>query len=259
MKYGLLFLLAALVAGCASTQDVTNVRTDVTSTYRDFNSYRDRADARLSRIERELSAINKNIGTSDEGLRKQLVDLNMALEAKDEKIKVIMGRLDELENRSRASGDETRSDVRGGGKATTREGGVSRQPPGPRGGGYEELYKQAFDAYQKGFFDDAIRKFTDFLRVHPDTPLVPNAHYWTGESYMNLKDYERAVVHFQEVIDKYPKSDKAPKALLRQAEAFAALGDKKSSTTLLKRVVELFPKSEEARIADRMLRSVSSQ
>jgi TolA-binding protein len=76
---------------------------------------------------------------------------------------------------------------------------------------------------------------------------------------MNLKDYERAVVHFQEVIDKYPKSDKAPKALLRQAEAFAALGDKKSSTTLLKRVVELFPKSEEARIADRMLRSVGAQ
>jgi tol-pal system protein YbgF len=259
MKYGLVFLLAVLVAGCASTQDVTNVRTDVTSTYRDFNSYRDKTDARLSRVERELSAINKNIGTSDQGLRKQLVDLNMALEAKDEKIKVIMGRLDELENRSRASGDETRSDLRTGGRATTREGGVSRQAPGPRGGNYEELYKQAFDAYQKGFFDDAIRKFTDFLRVHPDTPLVPNAQYWTGESYMNLKDYERAVVHFQEVIDKYPKSDKAPKALLRQAEAFAALGDKKSSTTLLKRVVELFPKSEEARIADRMLRSVGAQ
>ena len=123
-------------------------------------------------------------------------------------------------------------------------------------GNYEELYKQAFDAFQRGHYEDSVRAFSEFVRAYPDTPLVPNARYWMGEGYMNLKDQEKAIVSFQEVIDKYPNSDKAPRALLRQAEAFGELGDKKSSTTLLKRVVELYPKSDEARVAERLLRGL---
>ena len=70
-----------------------------------------------------------------------------------------------------------------------------------------------------------------FVQQNPTAPLAPNAYYWMGESYMNLKAYEKAIVQFQEVIDRFPKSDKAAKAMLRQAEGFAAIGDKKSSTT----------------------------
>ena len=120
------------------------------------------------------------------------------------------------------------------------------------------MYKQAFDAFQRGLYQDSIRTFSDFVRAYPDTPLAPNARYWMGEAYMNLKDEEKAIVSFQEIIDKYPNSEKAPRALLRQAEAFGGMGDKKSSTTLLKRVIELYPKSDEARIAERLLRNLGT-
>ena len=51
--------------------------------------------------------------------------------------------------------------------------------------------------------------FTQYVQQNPTAPLAPNAYYWMGESYMNLKAYEKAIVQFQEVIDRFPQSEKA--------------------------------------------------
>ena len=109
--------------------------------------------------------------------------------------------------------------------------------------------------FSAGNTKHAVTKFTAFTETYSGTPLASNAFYWIGESYMNLKNYDKAILYFQEVIDKYPKSEKAPRALLSQAEAFRLTNDKKSANTLLKRVIELYPKSEEAVIAERKLRN----
>ena len=119
------------------------------------------------------------------------------------------------------------------------------------------MYKDAFEAFQKDQYDEAIKRFSVFIESYGATPLVSNAYYWIGESYMNLKNYDKAILYFQETIDKYPKSEKAPRALLSQAEAFRLTNDKKSSITILKRVIELYPKTEEAIIAERRLRNSS--
>jgi tol-pal system protein YbgF len=248
-------LLAALAAfGCASSQDVSQVRHDVTTVYSEQTNYRERTDTRLSRIEGQMKDLQKALGTPEAGLRKQIVDMSMTDEARDEKIKAILGRLDELESQLRTYWNEVRGELKD--LKASRESGPAVVPGQPQAAkvNNEELYKQGFDAFQKGSYDNAIPLFSQFIKEHPDAPLVPNAYYWMGESYMNTKNYEKAIVQFQEVVDKFPKSDKAGKAMLRQAEAFAFLGDKKSSTTLLRRVVELYPKSEEARLAARKLR-----
>lgn len=253
-----LCLLSLVILGCASSSEVADVRKDVTTVYREFRSYRDSTDARLSRLEKDVSALSQNVRSVEELTRKQFLDLSMSLEGNDEKIKTILGKLDELDSQLRTYWGETKGELRElkGGRAT---GVAQKKGPAMPQGNYEELYKQAFDAFQKGQYDDSIRAFSDFVQAYPDTPLVPNARYWMGEAYMNLKDPEKAIISFQEVIDKYPNSEKAPRALLRQAEAFGQLGDKKSSTTLLKRVVELYPKSDEARIAERLLRNLGAQ
>jgi tol-pal system protein YbgF len=245
-------LIAALLAlGCASSGDVSQVRQDVTTVYSEQTTYREKTDIRISRIERELKNIQKNIGSPDAGLRKQVVDLSLSGEARDEKIRGIYGRLDELESQLRTYWEEVRREIKALKKQTEQSSERSDSTPAIAP---DELYKHGFDAFQKGSYEDAIQTFSRFVRENPDAPLAPNAYYWTGESYVNLKNPEKAIVQFQEVLDKFPKSDKAPRAMLRQAEAFNTLGDKKSSTTLYKRVVELFPKSEEARVAERKLR-----
>ncbi len=253
-----LCLLFLLMLGCASSSEVADVRRDVTTVYREFRSYKDSTDTRLSKLESDVSALSQSVRSIEELTRKQFLDLSMSMEGNDEKIKTILGKLDELDSQLRTYWGETKGELR------ELKGPRSAAPPQKKGpvvpqGNYEELYKQAFDAFQKGQYEDSVRAFSDFAQAYPDTPLVPNARYWTGEAYMNLKDPEKAIVSFQEVIDKYPNSEKAPRALLRQAEAFGQLGDKKSSATLLKRVAELYPKSDEARIAERLLRNLGAQ
>jgi tol-pal system protein YbgF len=185
-----------------------------------------------------------------------VVDLSVASEAKDDKIREIYGRLDELDSQLRTYWAEVKNELKD--LKRQKENSYAAQPPAQTINP-EEIYKQGFDAYQKGAYEEATQLFLQFLKQNPDAPLAPNAYFWTGESYINLKNYEKAIVQFQELVDRFPKSDKAGRAMLRQAEAFAALGDKKSSTTLLRRVVELFPKSEEARVAERRLRGGTLQ
>jgi len=243
-----LLLIALFLFGCASGGEVSQVKQDVTSIYTEQTNFQEKTDARLSNLERA-------VGSSDAGIRKQVVDLSVGNESRDEKIKTILGRLDELESQLHSYWEDTKAQLREMKKAragTANQNGEAKGAP-------EDLYKQGFDAFQKGAYTDAVSLFTQFVQQNATEPLAPNASDWMGETYMSMKAYEKAIVQFQEVVDKFPKSDKAARAMLRQAEAFAAIGDKKSSTTALKRVIELFPKTEEARLANRALRSGTFQ
>ncbi len=257
MKKSLPFcLLSLLLLGCASSSEVGDVRRDVTTVYRDFRSYKDSTDARLSKIEKDMSVTISKHAISRRPHAQTVSRFVHVPESNDEKIKTILGRLDELDSQLRTYWGETKGELKELKGARSAGGAPQKKGPATPQGSYDESYKRAFDAFQKGQYEDSIRAFSNFVQAYPDTPLVPNARYWMGEAYMNLKDQEKAIVSFQEVIDKYPNSEKAPRALLRQAEAFGELGDKKSSTTLLKRVIELYPKSDEARIAERLLRNL---
>jgi tol-pal system protein YbgF len=249
MRYRALFLFAFFATfGCASTQEVGQIRGDVTSVYGEFAGYKEKTDARLSKLEKRLTM-------NDEALRKQLVDLSVSLESREDTVKKILGRLDELESQLRAYWDETKGQLRDLKRASPDDNiSEDKTSERPVRVGPEEFYKEAFEGFRKGRHEEALRKFSEFVKQYPNSPLVANAQYWMGESAMSLKDYEKAIVYFQEVVDNYPKSDRAPKALLRQADAFAATGDKKASIVLLKRIIEAYPKSEEARLAERSLR-----
>lgn len=245
-KYAVIFIVIALAAGCATDDQAIQMQSSLSFLQNDLYGFKQETNAKLSQLTKD----NDNVG-------KQVVSVYAAVESRDEKIKSILGKLDELEYQLRTYWSETKT-MLGGQKKPDAAPGPATQPGSPgTDARYESTYKDAFDSYQKGSYDEAIIKFTKFIESYGGTPLVPNAFYWTGESYMNLKNYEKAIVSFQEIIDKYPKSEKAPRALLSQAEAFNQTKDKKSSTTLLKRVIELYPKSEEAIIAERKLRNLN--
>ncbi len=238
-------LAALILAGCASSEETTQLRNSIYSLNRELVQVREETARKLADLAKE-----------DESIRKQLVSVYGATETRDDKIKAILGKLDDLDYQLKTYWSETKSEI----AALKRTGvGQAKEPAKPANVNYEAAYKEAFDSYQKKSYDEAVKKFINFIETFPGTPLVPNAYYWLGESYVMLGNYEKGIVSFQEVVDKYPKSDKAPRALLSQADAFASAKDKKSSITILKKVMELFPKSEEAAIAERKLRSLGLQ
>jgi tol-pal system protein YbgF len=240
--------LTALLAGCASTDETSQLRRSVGSLQGELQELKQDTDTKLSKMSKE-----------NEAMSKQVVNMYSLMESRDDKIKGLTGKIDELDYQLRAYWAETKSALAASKKPDDKPSSQTTQAQKPSqqaiDAKYEDLYKDAFETFQKGKYEEAIKMFSTFIDSYGTTPLVSNAYYWIGESYMNLKNYDKAILYFQETIDKYPKSEKAPRALLSQAEAFRLTNDKKSSITILKRVIELYPKTEEAIIAERRLRN----
>ena len=126
---------------------------------------------------------------------------------------------------------------------------VGKEPVSPD----KKLYALTLKLYRDGKYEEAISGFKNFIEKFPKSDLADNAQFWTGKSYMALKQYEQAILAYQDVIKKYPKGNKVIDAILFQAQAFYEIKDKATSKILLKKIIKKYPNSREAKIAKKRL------
>ena len=122
--------------------------------------------------------------------------------------------------------------------------------------GMGDLYKDAYETFQRGDFAGSRKKFGAFLKQYPNAELSGNAQFWIGETYYQKKDFEKAILEYEKAISKYPESSKIPAALFKQALSFLELGDKTNARNLLRRVIERFPHSEQSEMAKKKLETI---
>jgi tol-pal system protein YbgF len=120
----------------------------------------------------------------------------------------------------------------------------------------EGIYEGGLAAFKAGEMQKARDHFDRVIEQHPTHALVPNCHYWIGETYYSEKNYEQAILAFQEVIKNFPKSDKAPAALLKQGLSFKNIGDKKSARYVLNKLKDDYPQSEDAKKGKALLKEL---
>src|SRR3989441_7533004 len=120
----------------------------------------------------------------------------------------------------------------------------------------KEAYDRAQQHYGQGHYDVALTSFRLFLVQYPDSPLVPNAHFWMGECYVRAHDYERGLEQYEHVVRKYPKSTKAAPALYRKAMTFLELNNKEAAKSALRQLIADYPKSEDSQRAKAKLASL---
>ena len=69
-------------------------------------------------------------------------------------------------------------------------------PPAPVTAATREQENRAYDVgsnlFKRGDYLAATRAFQAFMKDFPSSGLVPNAQYWIGISYFNLRDYGNA-------------------------------------------------------------------
>ena len=107
-------------------------------------------------------------------------------------------------------------------------------------------YDSASNLFRRNDFAAAIDAFRAFLKTFPQSALAPNAEYWIGISYANLKDYRNALATQEQLLARYPQSSKAPDALLAIAAVHAEQGDAGSARNTLEDIIARFPASEAA-------------
>ncbi|MBW1740649.1 MAG: tol-pal system protein YbgF [Deltaproteobacteria bacterium] len=105
-------------------------------------------------------------------------------------------------------------------------------------------YQNAYEAYAKHRYNEAMALFKRFLQQYPKHDLADNAQYWIGEIYYDLGDYSNAILAFKKVVSHYADRSKAPDALLKIGYSYVALDDPVNARIYLKRVIRNYPFSE---------------
>lgn len=119
--------------------------------------------------------------------------------------------------------------------------------------GEAKAYEAAHQLVKAGRYKDAVLAFQSFAKTYPKSSLVPNAHYWTGFSYVGMSDFESAAVSYQHLIGEYPNSSKTPDAMLSLARAQVQMNKQSDAIATLDKLIEKFPYSRAADNGKRLL------
>ena len=232
----------------------------------------------LMKVSRETDRLRKDITLRTElleGSKKTLEEKNKAqddqtkvlnerVKGMDDRIKGLEDHSKGLEERSKSLEERIKGMDEKIGRVVSKQGELEKSISakevsiGVKGftTGAGDLYKEAYESFQKGDLEGAQKKLEAFLKQYPNTELSDNAQFWIGETYYLKKDFEKAILEYEKAIAKYPEGDKIPAALFKQALAFLELGDKTNAKSLLKRVIERYPHSDQAEIAKKKLEEI---
>jgi tol-pal system protein YbgF len=155
-----------------------------------------------------------------------------------EKIEMLNSRISDSESHL------TRLSAKLGSQAKTETDDLSQISPEAR-----LIYESAYLNYIKGNYDEAIKGFTSYLQIAPESPLSDNALYWIGESHAAMGKNQNAVDTFRDLIERYPESTKRPTALYKIAIIYEQTGDSKTAVHYYKQIIKDYPNSPEATLA----------
>jgi tol-pal system protein YbgF len=274
-----------LFSGCATQNEVTSLDTRLND-----------LELRNAELKKRNEALKSSLAVredEEQALRHQSASIRAKLEALDEEIRTLTGRIEEVEHtldrqkQMETEGTQAEADridnLAKSAKANDEriyrieqylnfEPSASKEPAKkatetttakiiPAGQsenqlGEDDIYRLAKQAFDQGDSDAARNKFQELLEKYPKSERADNAQFWIGEIYYREKWYEKAILEYQKVIENYPKGNKVPASLLKQGLAFLNLGDKTNSRLILEELIKKYPKSNEAKIASDKVKSL---
>ena len=266
--YLFLLILVFSIAGCATSQDLKAVRSELNQKMEEKLSA---VDAELAILKKEQEKNSSTVASMRKGqansaadlgdlreniqqLRGQLETLkkDMARDAKGsdelkDRLDNIALKVNFIENFLEIGKKDSVSDVYDKGIQPPGNGVAAKEPAKKQN--KETMYAAAYQTFKDGHYDKSRTEFKNFLATYPDTEYAGNAQFWIGECYFFEKNYEQAILEYEKVAKNYPKGNKVPYALLKQGLSFLKLNDKISAKLILQQVIKDFPNTNQARIA----------
>lgn len=107
------------------------------------------------------------------------------------------------------------------------------------------LFGVATCYYDITMIKEAHEYYAKLVEECPDSPLVPNATFFRGQTSSDLGDYKKAIEDYKEVKEKYPESYYAPIASAFIATAYEHLYDYQSALKEYLEFSDVLKKAEE--------------
>ena len=102
---------------------------------------------------------------------------------------------------------------------------------------------------RRAAYMEALTRFDRLIATFPDSQLVANAYYWTGEIRLYTDEPELARQAFMQVITLYGNHAKVPDALYKLGVVYHRLGENNRALQYLDRVIAEHPAHAAASLA----------
>ncbi|MFC1888974.1 tol-pal system protein YbgF [Thermodesulfobacteriota bacterium] len=259
-----LSIVTALLAGCASTEEITRIDADL-------DRVRQEQAAIITKLETKLEPLvvkQAGLAADIEEIRAEVQALRGGIEEKVYQadlfeqdilgagaggIEAVSGEIELLSEEVAALKKALGIEVEGAAGAETPAGipePVEDEPPPDEGEPDARAeYDAAYGIFKDGDYEACRDAFIAFLEKFPLTPFTDNGHFWLGQAYYKLEDYKRAAVEYDTVVVNFPASEKLPDALLKQGFCFDEIGEKSAAMEVLTKVIEEYPDSKQAEYA----------
>ncbi len=96
----------------------------------------------------------------------------------------------------------------------------------------------------------AKNSFQDFALRYSDNPKAPDAWWFVGEAFEQLRNYAEAASAYSRIKTFYPKHTKAPAALVAASRNYLKAGDIESAKLVLNAVIQEYPQSDAVKEAN---------
>jgi tol-pal system protein YbgF len=117
-------------------------------------------------------------------------------------------------------------------------------------------YDAALKQFQAGDFKSAGNSFNAFVKKYPQSPYLPLAQYWLGNSLYAQRDYKGSTTVLQNMLQANPTHPKAPDAMIAIANNQLETGQKAAARKTLEQVVAKYPGTEGAQAATNRLKTL---
>jgi tol-pal system protein YbgF len=253
------FVLAAAIPARAGLFDDEEARRRIDELRQELSKQGRDNEARIARLEDSI----RNIGVVE--LLRQIDALNAEIAKLRGSIEVLTNQDEQLQKRQRdfyldldsrlrrlegapPAGATAPAPPAPATAASAPSATASSRPPATKEDQAREIraYDAASNLFRRNDFSSAVDAFRAFLKDFPQSTLVPNAEYWIGIAYANLKDYKNALAAQEGLLARHPQSSKAPDALLAIAALQAEQGDNGSARNTLEDIIARYPGSEAA-------------
>lgn len=221
-------------------------------------------------------AAEKAASPADTARREALADMLLQLEQAQTELRDLRGKvevqaheIEALKARNRdliADIDRRLSEVERRGAAVPAEAAARETAAAPAADAApanlaqeQKEYDAAFALLKQGQYERAGKRFREFTRAHPKSPLVENAQYWIGESAYVVRNFRQALEEFSKVLQAHPNSPKAPDAMLKVAYCYYELANWGKARDTLKQVVARYPNTPVARSAEQRLAKMKKE
>ena len=119
------------------------------------------------------------------------------------------------------------------------------------------LYDRIMEEFKHRDYEAAMAGFRLFIELHGQSALAANAQYWIGECQFRTRRYRDALQSFYDVVSNYPLSPKSAASTLKLGQTYIKLRDQEKARLMFDRVIDQYPDSAEAEVARKAIEALA--